>query len=725
MNSLEARDADQSPAVFTHAVDAALGGAALLRREWLLTNGTGAYSMGTALGCNTRRYHGLFVAATRPPVGRILALNQTVEQLTLRKPDAGGDAAAAAEHAIELSTALFPVEGGLVHAPAGHERLVRFDKGGAARWTYRWGPVTAERTLVLHDRAQAITLNYRVSGLAEEHGAASLSIAPLLTLRDFHGLLHRDDPPSFEMAVEPDGTRLTVERGPAAVTLACAAGRFEAEPDWWFNAVYPCETQRGQDDREDLFTPGRFVVPLVGGAVNEFALTVALGEAAASPVAGGPTPVRVTEAERRLPGDAAQRRALAIAADDFVVRRTIRGETLATIIAGYPWFADWGRDTFIALPGLLLTTGRHDEARDVLKAFAGALRGGLVPNRFDDYDDTVAHYNTVDASLWYVRAGLSYIDATGDRAAWLLQALTDIVDAYAAGTEAEGHDGRPIPIAMDTDGLIAAGDDQSQLTWMDAARDGTVFTPRPGKCVEINALWYHALVGLAELLEKGTAKEAKAAVGYAQRAKQVKRSFVRTFWSDDLGRLIDHVRPAPGSSSADFEAGEADPSLRPNMVFACSLPHSPLPATKRRLVLAAIREHLLTPVGLRTLPPDDPNYHPHYAGPQFDRDKAYHQGTVWPWPLGAYAEGVLRAGKFSKKSKAEAREVLQPLFDRLLDQGLGQLHEIFDAEATPGSDHSAYVVSSTSGRGGHEPRGCPGQAWCIAEVLRILKLVLF
>lgn len=673
---------------------AALDHEQLLSREWLLTNGTGAYSMGTALGCNTRRYHGLLIAVTHPPVGRVVALNQTVEQLVLHKPGAAADGSDDATQTIGFSSALFPGAPGSqgpVHAPQGHERITKFEKGTAARWAYTWGGVTVKKTLVLHDHAQAITLRYQVEGLSEQHGEASLSIAPLLTLRDFHGLLHRGDTPAFDLSVDASDTCLTIERGPLAVTLSCEAGKFTVEPDWWFNALYPRDTYRGQEDREDYFTPGRYVVPLGAGKTNEFMLTVALGEESAEPVAGVPCVERVSASESHLPGDGRQARALAIAANDFVVQRTIRGEKLSTIMAGYPWFADWGRDTFIALPGLLLTTGRHDEARDVLKAFAGAIRHGLVPNRFDDYDDSVAHYNTVDASLWYVQAGLEFIKAVGDRPGWLLKAMNDIVEAYAAGTEAQGHDGRPVPIAMDADGLISAGDDHSQLTWMDAACGNAVFTPRPGKCVEINALWYNALMGLAELLEDSDPPAAKR---HTKLAAKVKCSFIKMFWSDEWNRLIDHVRPT----------GEIDGSLRPNMVFACSIPYSPLPATKCKAVLASIHDALLTPVGLRTLPADDVNYHPHYAGPQFDRDKSYHQGTVWPWLTGPYAEGVLRAGKFSKKAKAEAAAVLQPLLDRLMNEGLGQLHEIHDAEPP------------------HHPRGCPAQAWSIAELIRVLAL---
>ncbi|MEM9915904.1 MAG: amylo-alpha-1,6-glucosidase [Planctomycetota bacterium] len=669
----------------------------MLGREWLLTNGTGGYSMGTALGCNTRRYQGLLVAATNPPVGRVVALNQVFDQLIL----SDGDGSDQPDQSIELGSCLFRNdEGQLVHAPHGDQVISGFTRGLSVAWTYRWGKLSVERELVLHDGEQAITLRYRVSGLKQLGGRATLRVAPMLTLRDFHSLVHREfNSEGFAVKTTGRGKKVTVAQGDTAVTLASADGTFTAAPDWWLGLTYPRETYRGQEDQEDYFVPGHFDLPLsTDGKTASVTITVALGQKAAEPKT---KPGRATGLKKHadaLPGDTALAKALAIAADDFVVQRHLGGKKLSTIIAGYPWFADWGRDTFIALPGLLLTTGRLNAARDTLRAFAGVIRDGLVPNRFDDYTNE-PHYNTVDGSLWYVAAGLAYIEASGTSPKWLTRAMTQIVDAYAAGTNAHGHDGRAIPIAMDDDGLIAAGDDHSQLTWMDAACDDAVFTPRPGKCVEINALWYHALTGLSARLEEGTAKDVAAAEGYTKLAKRVKRSFVSTFWSNDWNRLIDHVTPA----------GQVDPSLRPNMVFACSLPNSPLPAAKRKAVLAAIKDHLLTPMGLRTLPADDPNYHPHYAGPQFDRDKSYHQGTVWPWPLGAYAEGVLRTGKFSKKAKAEATAALQPLVDRLLDQGLGQLHEIFDADA--------------GFTGIHEPRGCPAQAWSIGEVVRVLGLI--
>ena len=690
----------------THRVEAALGHDVLLRREWLLTNGTGAYSMGTALGCNTRRYHGLLVAATRPPVGRVLALNQVLDELSLHTPGDGPDLG------LQLASALFPVDGGLDHHPSGNEALSHFERGVAAAWTYTGHGLTVTRELVLHHHANAITLRYTLAGETLAQHDATFRLAPMLTLRDFHGLTHRDDHPSFEMSVEPHGQTATFKRGPLSLTMhGPATAAFEAAPDWWYDLAYPLDTRRGQADREDAFVPGRFVVSLRKGLERHtLEFTAALGTSPAAPQHPHDRVKHLRPMLDRLPGDARQRTIFALAADDFVVARTVGKQKLSTILAGYPWFADWGRDTFIALPGLLLCTGRHDEAGRVLRAFAESLRDGLVPNRFNDYEADAAEYNTVDASLWFVHAGLAYLDAaptpgsskvkTGvkrDGHAWLTRAMRTVVDAYAAGTTADSHHGEPIAIRMDEDGLITAGHGQSQLTWMDAAVGDTVFTPRPGKCVEINTLWHSALVGLANHLEP---TDPGSADRYRALAARVAAAFVATFTRPDQPGLIDHVTPEHAP----------DPAVRPNQIFAASLERSPLPDRLKPGVVDVVRDLLLTPGGLRTLPPDDPDYHPTYGGPQADRDGAYHRGTVWPWLIGPYAEAVLRAGNFSKASRADARAALAPLLDHLESAGLGQLPELFDADVT------ADTLAAKS-------KGTPAQAWSVAEVLRVLMLI--
>lgn len=709
-----------------------------LDREWLISNGTGAYAMGTAAGVNTRRYHGLLVAATHPPVGRVVALNQVVDGLCLYQGGSCREVPFAA-------CAFHDAQGGTAYHPGGHAALRGFQRGLSVLWRYEWAGVTLTRELFLHWRAQAATLRYTVTGLRDAAQTACLSITPLLTLRDFHSLLQENESGGFDLT--HTAGEMTAKRGDSAVTLSCPGGSFVPADDrderWWRGFHYPRETDRGQDDREDAFLPGRFEVQLdpaedqavvslhvslgesAGGQGDGDAdaltreraahlqpmcdvlmgrgsssdggrIGAAAGDGSGAGGAGGGTAVQQAGAAVADQEDAGVireglARQLAIAADDFVVQRSLKGKELSTVLAGYPWFADWGRDTFIALPGLLLETGRYGEARDVLRLFAEAIRGGLIPNRFDDYDDAAAHYNTVDAPLWFIHGAILYTKAANDRAAWdewLAPAATSILDAYLRGTE---HD-----IRMTGDGLISAGSPATQLTWMDAACNGVVFTPRHGKAVEINALWYNALTGVAELIEND---DPRAATHYAKLAKRVNRSFTKVFWDEGRSCLIDHVW-------TDGEGNDhRDESFRANQVFVASLPRSPLALTRRKKLIKTIRDRLLTPYGLRTLEPDDPNFHPRYAGPPFDRDRSYHQGTVWPWLMGPYVEGVLRCGGFSDAARRHALEAVTPLLDFMEGPGLGQVHEVHDGDPP------------------HSPGGCIAQAWSVAELVRSLVLI--
>ena len=664
----------------------------LQKSEWLLTNGTGGYAMGTALGINVRRYHGLLVAATTPPVGRVVLLNQVVDELILHGVEGKPD------QRIELSSLLFRSgeDAGLIRVPAGHAALKSCARDQTVRWTYAHGPVRVVRELTLDDGAPAATLSWKVTGLP---GPATLRVTPLANLRDFHSLQTGLQTADFATQADADGVR--VSRNGHAALFAAAGALFDPTPDVWRGSVYPAESFRGQDDTEDLFTPGTFSFLFEAGA-GEGRLTVRLVDPPAAPPAAESRAVRDdTVASRLAAAGVPDAPLLARAAADFVVSRTRGGQRLSTVIAGYPWFADWGRDTFIALPGLMLTTGRLDEAGRTLQAFADALRDGLVPNRFDDYDESKAHYNTVDGSMWFVHAALLYADAVSDFdkfgkvEPWLLDAVREVVDAHVRGTAAEDHDGRAIPITVGDDGLISAGDDHTQLTWMDAAAGGQVFTPRPGRCVEINALWYSALSGLAELLKSS---DAKAAKGYADLARRASEGFRAAFEGGPAGGLIDHVRPD----------GTPSDELRPNQMIACALERSPVTPAARTGAVKAVRKHLLTPVGLRTLSRDAGAYRPHYGGDQMSRDSGYHQGTVWPWPLGSYAEAVLREGDFSAAARKEARAALDGLHAHLRGAGFGQIHEIFDAEPGPEGTHAA--------------RGCPAQAWSVAELIRVAAL---
>lgn len=676
----------------------------LLGHEWLLTQGGGSFAMGTALGVNTRRYHGLLVAASRPPVGRVVVLNQLFEQLVMERDGK--------TKTLEFGGCLFIDHDKRVFAPDCSEMLRRFDRGLDVVWSYQWGGLTLTRRLVLHDGEPSCSVHYDVHGLGAVCSSAKLLIRPMITLRDFHRLEQRDDK---RLKVDAQGDRIVVQRDGLSACYHAPGSQATEENNWWYSVHHTIEAYRGIDCFEDLYVPGVLTIDLGPRDDGQAAFTATLGDQPAEPMERPsaraarlkPITQTLTDAidggvDKALPGILAQ------ASDDFVVKRRVDGKTLSTIIAGYPWFADWGRDTFIALPGLLLATGRHDEARDTLQAFARTIDNGLVPNRFDDADPTRAHYNTVDGSLWFIHSALEYLEVTGDKTAWgdwLAEACVTIIEAYRSGTYALTHDGQTkIPIAMDDDGLIAAGDERSQLTWMDAACWGPddtfhVFTPRPGKCVEINGLWYSALVRLSVTLPEPFVEERARCAALAE---QVRTSFTRAFWSETHGFLIDHLAPTS-------EGWVADTSLRPNQLIACALKHSPVDPAHAKHAIDTCRHHLLTPVGPRTLPEDDPAFHRHYGGSPFQRDGAYHRGTVWPWLIGPYCESVLRADNFSDDAKHEVRSILTPLLERLLSSdhpgALGTLHEIHDPLAP------------------FTPRGCPAQAWSVAEVLRVLTLI--
>ncbi|MEM7680948.1 MAG: amylo-alpha-1,6-glucosidase [Planctomycetota bacterium] len=712
---------------------AALAG--LIDREWLLTDGQGGFAMGSAAGANTRRYHGLLVAATQPPVGRVVLLSQTFDRLELRYPDppkthAEPDAEPeTATEVVEWSTCLFQ---GASHnhgavplaAPQGWTRLARFEVGLDAVWTYhaqtRAGRLTLTRRLVRTPGRPACQLIYRVTGLDPDAGAvATLRIAPLLAMRDFHHLASEHDPTPIAADIDAAEApaRITARRGALACTLSAQHARFDPGPDWWRRVWYPVETRRGQDDHEDLYKPGAFVSDAEpGAAILELTLNASLGD---SPEQEPNPDAALAERRSRIEchaqalgtdaGDPDPRTPalLARAADDFVAPRVMtfagRKCKLSTVMAGYPWFADWGRDAFIALPGLLLATGRHDQAKAVLLAYAAAQRNGLLPNRFDDENPDHADYNTLDAPLWYLHSAIAYADAACDGAMpdWLADACLRTVDAFAQGVEIETHMGPPAYAYVGTDGLVCAGHRQSQLTWMDAAADGVVFTPRHGRAVEINALWGHGTSGLAERLSADRPNDAERCRAHADACRA---SFTQTFVRPDGLGLYDHL---PND-------GPPCPAIRSNQVFTLSLARSPLEADQKPHVLEIVRKHLLTQSGLRTLSPEDPDYHPRYAGPPFERDAAYHRGTIWPWLIGPYAEAVLRVGGFAPDSRQAARRAITPLLAGLSGPGAREVQEGQGAIAQVHEIHQAQ----TDALGRHPARGCPAQAWSVAELVR-------
>ena len=646
------------------------------RREWLVTNGIGGYAMGTLGGLATRSYHGWLVAATEPPVGRRVVVAGLVERATIGDRTVALDAQEFADGTIE---------------GRGWELQESFVLDGSIpAWRFAIEDAILERRVWLGRGANTTYVQYR---LARGDRPVRLAVSALTTDRAFHSLSRAGDPP----AVEPIDGGLLVRWPGDQLTLRIQArdGEVATDGGWWLGFRYREETARGEPDLGDLYLAGTHRVTLQPGRSWTLVLSSepepdldAEASLAAARTRDGEL-IRAAGGERLSPFV----RQLVLAADAFIVRRdavpTGPDDPPAdgqgrSIIAGYPWFNDWGRDTMISLPGLTLATGRSVEAAAILRVFGRLVADGLVPNDLPSTRDQTPEYNTVDAALWYVQAVRAYDDATADATLReeLLPVLVRIVEAHLAGTRhGIGVDQR--------DGLLHAGEAGIQLTWMDARLDDWVVTPRMGKPVEINALWYNALVTVGSWL-LGTAASATGQ-HYMTLAEQVATSFRARFWRPALGYLADVVDGPDGD----------DLTLRPNQVFALSLPFALLEGTAARSTLEAVGRALGTSYGLRTLVPGDPRYVGVYAGDRRARDGAYHQGTAWAWLMGAYAEAIERV----TGDRASALSVLRPFEAHLLDAGQGSVSEIFDGDPP------------------HRPRGCPFQAWSVAEVLRVWRLL--
>ena len=639
-----------------------------LRREWLVTNGIGGYAAGSLAGIQTRRYHGLLVAALDPPVGRTLLL-------------ADLDVTARVDGRMhELGTHEYT--DGTVH-PSGYRALESFRLDGTVpTWTYALGPALLVRRVYM-----ARGMNTAYVSYTHERGDFPLALTarPLATGRDYHG--ERRGDAGYAVEVVANGCEISVAGIGAVLSITADAGEFRPGPLTYWNVHHREEAARGLNADEDLYSPGSFIVDLAPGETVAFTASC---EAQAPSAAEALRVLRAHETALLALVPSAQPawiRRLQLAADQFIVsRRSTRAALAAsahagcTVIAGYPWFSDWGRDTMIALPGLALATGRPEIAAGLLRTYAEHLRDGLLPNRFPDAGEA-PEYNTVDATLWYVVAVHEYLAATGDLALVreLYPALHGILESHRRGTR---HG-----IAVDpTDGLLRAGEAGVQLTWMDAKVGSWVVTPRTGKPVEINALWCNALAILGgfalKLRERAAATELSAAAAAATAA------FAERFWYADGGYLYDVIDGPDGAGP--------DRTLRPNQLLALALPHAVLDARRAASALSVCERELLTSYGLRTLGPGEPGYAPRYQGDPRARDAAYHQGTVWPWLLGSFA----RAHYALHGDRGRALSYLAPLEHHLHDACIGQISEIFDAEAP------------------HAARGCIAQAWSVAEVLR-------
>ncbi len=635
--------------------------AAAERREWWLGNGRGAYAAGTVAASLTRRYHGLLIAPVDPPLGRALVFAKADATLTRDG----------------VSYPLFTNRwGGGAVAPEGYRGLAEFRLDGTIPvWRFRCGDVVIEHRVWLEPGADTVYSAWKLEG----EGDTWLGVTFLANGRDHHGETWQ---PGFNPEIAAGGVNLTIAvPGRFTLCIAGTGGHIEPRGGWYENFDLPVERERGLGDRDSHRHVGDGFLSLTPGQWAGYAASLV----------PAPSVDLVAAMERRQDHDRAVLEQ-AIAADSayadapgWVLRLVLAADIYRfarplpevpdgrSIIAGYPWFGDWGRDTMISLPGLCLATGRFDEARLILETFARFVDGGMLPNVFPGAGD-MPEYNTVDAALWYVEAWRAYVEATGDDAALkrAFPVLVSIIDGYTHGTR--------YGIAVDpADGLVRAGEPGVQLTWMDARVGDWVVTPRIGKPAEINALWYNALVAMAALAERID----ESGAGYAAAAEKAKAGFARFVRPDGQG-LYDVLDGPDGD----------DASLRPNQVFAVSLPASPLDLAAQHAVIAACAP-LVTPYGLRSLAPDDPAYCPVITGPPPQRDGAYHQGTVWAFLLGHWALATYRV----TGDATAAQAVLAGIEPHLSDAGLGQISEVFDGDPP------------------HTPRGCPAQAWSVGCTL--------
>jgi predicted glycogen debranching enzyme len=646
------------PIEFERAVCGDLGEAC--SREWLEANGLGGFACSTIAGLNTRRYHGLLTAAVRPPVGRFVLLSKLEEALVL-----GGQR-------FDLSVNQYA---GALH-PCGHDYLGSFRLDPFPVSRYRCGDLQLEKTVFLVHGENTVVIQYELLGDLRGR-PCSLEVRPLIAFRDYHGTTHANDAIRRDVATSAGLATIAPYPDLPSLHFAHNAESIETSGFWSYNFEYEREKERGLDALEDLYSPFLLRFDL---AMNSSASIIASTVQHAATEAHG---LQEQEIERRrrivrvAPADDAFARLLAAAADQFIVAR---GDQ-TSVIAGYPWFGDWGRDTMISLPGLTLVTGRFEEARNILRAFARNIDHGMLPNRFPDSGEK-PEYNTVDATLWMFHAVHELLRYTGDYdfvRTELYQPLADIIAWHERGTRYGIH--------LDSDGLLQAGEPGVQLTWMDAKIGDWVVTPREGKAVEIQALWYNALRVIARL--SSVFNDHVESSRYASLAERTRARFRQVFWNESAGCLYDVVA-----------SDGPDGSLRPNQIFAVSLPYPLLSNDQAMRVVEVVEWELLTPFGLRTLSPRDPRYRGRYDGDALSRDGAYHQGTVWPWLLGPFLSAYVKVHGYTEEARRRADQFLDPLRAHIGHAGLGQISEVFDGDAP------------------HHAGGCFAQAWSVAEVLR-------
>ena len=638
-----------------------------ISQEWLETDGHGGFASGTVDGIRTRRYHSLLLTATNPPTGRMVLVNGFDAWIETPR---GRFALTSQRYAPDV-----------IH-PDGARHLENFSSEPWPTWRFKF----ADGTEVVHEifvacESGVTAVNWRVVGAQKD---ARLFIRPLISGRDYHSLHHENG--AFNFAPTPNGEKVLFrpyDGLPGIYAMYSANGHYRHEPVWYRNFLYAEEQARGLDCTEDLASPGVFEWDLSSGDAVWLLTTsdsAALARKRDLSVRKFYECLRENEKLRRAEFPTALHRA----ADAYIVS----GRNGKTIVAGYPWFTDWGRDTFIALRGLCLATGRLADARDILLAWSGSVFAGMLPNRFPDRGEQ-PEYNSVDASLWFIIAAHELLEAAqgsdivSTKARQTLQnTMEQILEGYSGGTR--------FGIRKDEDGLLACGEPGVQLTWMDAKVGDWVVTPRIGKPVEIQALWLNALKIAAQF-----------SPGWQKHFERGLKSFRKKFWNEERGCLFDVI-------DVNHRPGETDAAIRPNQIFAVGgLPIPLLEGERAKQVVAMVEEKLLTPLGLRSLAPGEPNYQPRYEGGVWQRDGAYHQGTVWPWLIGPFVEAWVRVRGATASAQQEARaKFLTPLRDHLQDAGIGHISEIADADVP------------------HTPRGCPWQAWSLGELLRLDQMVL-
>jgi len=646
-----------------------------IEKEWLETNGLGGYASSTIIGVNTRGYHGLLVSAIKPPTYRMVTLSKVEETVIVDN----------VRHEIscnQYSGSVLPLLGGTrVVYPEGYKYLDSFSLDPFPTFKYVIGDVVIEKSIFMLHGKNTVFVVYK---LVESSKPINIELRPLVACRDFHSRMHEDY--NLKIDVQHSNNTMSVYMNGVKLSLLLDGGNFKDLPYWYKNFEYILEAQRGQESHEDLYSPGYFTRELKQGE------DIALIASTEVPSVYDLENSRSHELNRRsMIKESKQLEAvpdslkhcascLLASADQFLVKR----DDYPSVIAGYHWFGDWGRDTMISLPGLTLVTEKYEIAKDILRNFARYCDQGMIPNCFPESGEQ-PQYNSVDASLWFIYAVKKYFDYTEDLLfieSEFFDVLKDIIHHYREGTRYNIH--------ADEDGLIYAGEEGTQLTWMDAKIGDLVVTPRQGKAVEINALWYNALKTMEDFFHRlgysGSAQK------YADLAEKTKESFNDMFWYEEGGYLFDCV-------DGDYH----DNSIRPNQIFAVSLPYQVLIEERASSVLDIVQRELLTPYGLRTLSQDDKRYKGQCVGDQRSRDMAYHQGTVWAWLLGHFITAYVNVNGRNRQTLDFVKDILSGFtHSHLTDAGLGTVSEIFDGDPP------------------HHPRGCIAQAWSVAEILRAL-----